>query len=87
LQDLAKDRLKNAIEARIKANKTDIESYVRAKLPTDGIDDKLRMDIVNTISSGVDGMYDTSYRVCSRPDFYLRKYNWIWSSMLSFLQA
>ena len=58
LQDIAKDGLKDAIEAEIKANEIDIASYVRAKLPADGVDDKLRMDIVNTISSGVDGMYD-----------------------------
>jgi hypothetical protein len=59
LQDLEKDGLKDAIEAKIEANKTDIASYITAKLPTDGIDDNLRRDIVGTISSGVDGMYNT----------------------------
>jgi hypothetical protein len=59
LQDLAKDGLKDAIKAEIKAKEMDVASYVRAKLPTDGINDSLKLDIVNTISSGVDGMYDT----------------------------
>jgi hypothetical protein len=60
LRDLAKDGLKDAIKAEIKARETDVASYIRAKLPTEGIDDNLRMDIVNTISLAADGMYDTS---------------------------
>jgi hypothetical protein len=59
LQDLAENGLKDAIKAEIKARETDVASYVRAKLPDGCFDDRVRMDIVKTISSQVDGMYDT----------------------------
>lgn len=55
LEDLAMEGL---IKAEIKAQKTDVARYVSAKLPKNCVDNNLRMDIVDTISSGVDGMYD-----------------------------
>jgi hypothetical protein len=62
LQDLAKDRLDDAIKVEIKAKETDVANYVRVTLLTHlNIDDELRTEIVDTISSGVDGMYDTCY--------------------------
>jgi hypothetical protein len=58
LDDLATEGLNDAIKAEIKAKETDVARYVNAKLRKDSVDNKLRMEIVNTISSGVDGMYD-----------------------------
>jgi hypothetical protein len=58
IQDFVKDGLKDAVKAEIKAKKLDVMSYVTAKLISHDIDDNLRTEIIDTISSGVDGMYD-----------------------------
>jgi hypothetical protein len=58
LEDLATDGLNDAVKAEIRAKEPDVRSYVMARLHDD-IEPKLRTKIINTISSGVDGMYET----------------------------
>jgi hypothetical protein len=58
LEDLATEGLNDAIKAELKAKETDVASYIRSRLPKNSIEKKLRMEIVDTISSGVDGMYE-----------------------------
>jgi hypothetical protein len=59
LEDLSTEGLNDAIKVEIKAKETDVARYVSAKLPKDSVPNELKLEIVNTISSGVDGMYDT----------------------------
>jgi hypothetical protein len=59
LQGLEKGGLTDAVKAEIKAKETDVARYVRSNLTNVAIDDQLRTDIINTISSGVDGMCDS----------------------------
>lgn len=59
LEELAMQGLNDAIKAEIKAKEPDVRTYVMSRLPKDGIETTLQKDIINTISSGVDGMYDT----------------------------
>ena len=57
LPALMTEPLNSAITVEIKAEDSDVERYVRSNLPESGIDDDLRMEIVNKIVSGVEGMY------------------------------
>jgi hypothetical protein len=71
LEDLAKARLNDVIKAEIKAKRTDVASYVNAKLRKN-IENKLREEIVGRISSTVDGMYNT-YTINLMTRFLLAK--------------
>jgi hypothetical protein len=61
LDDLETEGLNDAIRAEIIAKETDVARYIKGRLFNVKIDNRLKTEILDMISSGVDGMYHPAF--------------------------